>query len=206
MLPLALAENSHRRQPGLARPLLNRLHTASEWSHSTLTLRLTARARAHGSFGSSSNSPLAPRRTSSVARTAPFTKREEAREGSTVEADGAVGLARGHGADGVHPHGGERGGLLRGVDDLRGHRLDAQSSDERWGRRPLGVGGVPNTDGPQLVGRHEGGFVGAGELDAADGREVATRERRGAGLQGVDAARRVVQQVRHLVDLLVQRE
>ena len=45
MLPLALAENSHRRQPGLARPLLNRLHTASEWSHSTLTLHLTARAR-----------------------------------------------------------------------------------------------------------------------------------------------------------------
>ena len=83
MLPLALDENSHRLHPELARPLLKRLHTASEWSHNTLTLRLTTRPRAHGSFGSSSNSPLAPRRLFSFAHTAPFMKNEDGREFST---------------------------------------------------------------------------------------------------------------------------
>lgn len=83
MLPLALDENNHRLQPELARPLLKRLHTASEWSHSTLTLRITTRPCAYGSFGSSSNSPLAPRRLFSFAHTAPFTKSEDGRELST---------------------------------------------------------------------------------------------------------------------------
>lgn len=77
-----------------------------------------------------------------------YEERGRSRVLHAVHADGAVGLARRHGADGVHPHRGERERVLRGIDDLRGRSLDAESRGEGWGAVSLGVGRVPNTDGP----------------------------------------------------------
>ena len=123
-----------------------------------------------------------------------------------VQLDRPVGASGRHGVHGGQPGGGERGRGLRGVDDLRGRGVDAESVGERQGEGVLRVGCVPNANDPQFIDGQERSVGGGGELDAADGREVAMGEAEERRSQVIDVSSGVARQLRHLVDLLVQRE
>ena len=123
-----------------------------------------------------------------------------------VQLDRPVGSPGRHGVHGGQPGGGECGRGLGGVDDLRGRGVDAESVDERRWEGVLRVGRVPNANDPQFIDGQERSVGGGGELNAADGREVAMGEAEERRSQVIDVSGGVARQLRHLVDLLVQRE